>query len=118
MSCVVKADGSVYGSWFMLADMCFVSPQPCAWDNASSLALCCETITGSDTPGAVELAQWFDGLNDTPAWRQLLSERHGCDVIALAHFLPHQVCCERGFPACSVAVGSGCRLLASCDAVC
>jgi hypothetical protein len=38
----------------------------------------------------LELAHWFDGLNDTPAWRQLLSSRHECDVIALAHFLPYQ----------------------------
>lgn len=45
---------------------------------------------GGDSAGSVELARWFDGMNDTPAWRQLIATRHQCDVIALAHFLPHQ----------------------------
>lgn len=48
------------------------------------------SVPGGDSAGSVELARWFDGMNDTPAWRQLIATRHQCDVIALAHFLPHQ----------------------------
>lgn len=58
----------------------------------------------------MELAHWFDGLNDTPAWRQLLSSRHECDVIALAHFLPYQALLPEKrylyYPPLAKAVGS------------
>ena len=49
--------------------------------------------TGGDVPGSLELAEWFDNLNDTPAWSEVLAGRggDGCDVLSFSHFLPHQV---------------------------
>jgi predicted phosphohydrolase len=43
---------------------------------------------GSQRHGSLELAQWFDSLNDGPIWDDLLRTRHECDVISFSHFLP------------------------------
>ena len=41
--------------------------------------------------GSAALAEWFDSLNDGPAWEALLAERPRCDVVSVSHFLPRQV---------------------------
>lgn len=43
---------------------------------------------GASENGSLELARWFDDLNDG-LWNEEL--RCGCDVISFAHFLPFQV---------------------------
>ena len=43
---------------------------------------------GASADGALELAQWFDALNEG-LWDESL--RRDCDVISFSHFLPHQV---------------------------
>lgn len=43
-------------------------------------------VPGGDQPGSVELAQWFDALNDGPEWQALLATRQECDVISFSHF--------------------------------
>ena len=43
---------------------------------------------GASENGALELARWFDGLNEG-AWDPCL--RGDCDVVSFSHFLPHQV---------------------------
>ena len=50
----------------------------------------CFTAAGQGVHGSLEIAEWFDKQNKT-GWQELLQQRQGCDVISLAHFLPHQV---------------------------
>ncbi len=50
----------------------------------------CFTAAGQGVHGSLEIAEWFDKQNQT-GWQELLQQRQGCDVISLAHFLPHQV---------------------------
>ena len=45
---------------------------------------------GGQALGSEALAAWFDALNDTPEWAELLAERPCVDVISASHFLPHQ----------------------------
>lgn len=40
--------------------------------------------------GSLELAAWFDRMNDTPQWEALLGCRDTCDVVSFSHFLPLQ----------------------------
>jgi len=56
----------------------------CAWPEEHENLL----PRGSQRHGSVELAQWFDSLNDGPLWDELLRTRHECDVISFSHFLP------------------------------
>ncbi|DBB02386.1 TPA: hypothetical protein ACH3X3_011389 [Trebouxia sp. C0006] len=48
-----------------------------------------DTGPGQGVHGSLEIAEWFDKQNKT-GWQELLQQRQGCDVISLAHFLPHQ----------------------------
>lgn len=50
----------------------------------------CFTAAGQGVHGSLEIAEWFDKQNQT-GWQELLQQKQGCDVITLAHFLPHQV---------------------------
>jgi hypothetical protein len=43
---------------------------------------------GGGAPGARALAEWADRQNETPAWRSMLADRAGADVLAFSHFLP------------------------------
>ncbi|KAH7622687.1 putative CDP-diacylglycerol--serine O-phosphatidyltransferase 2 [Nannochloris sp. 'desiccata'] len=56
----------------------------CTWPDENENLL----PPGSQRHGSVELAQWFDSLNDGPIWDELLKTRHDCDVISFSHFLP------------------------------
>ena len=40
--------------------------------------------------GSLEIAAWFDKQNEA-GWEAVLQTKSGCDIISLAHFLPHQV---------------------------
>ena len=40
--------------------------------------------------GSLEIAAWFDKQNEAD-WEDVLQTKSGCDIISLAHFLPHQV---------------------------
>lgn len=44
-------------------------------------------IPGSSKTGSLQLAEWFDSLNDGVRDE---AQRSGCDVISMSHFLPHQ----------------------------
>ncbi len=44
---------------------------------------------GSLRHGSVELAEWFDRLNDGAVWEEILKTRAECDVISFSHFLPY-----------------------------
>lgn len=46
--------------------------------------------SGHGVQGCEELAHWFDKQNQNN-WQSMLQARQNCDVISLAHFLPHQV---------------------------
>ena len=50
---------------------------------------CCR-MPGGHVSGSLELAEWFDRLNDEDTWRAVLASRAECDVISFSHFLPHQ----------------------------
>ena len=47
-------------------------------------------VTGRGIQGSLQIAEWFDSQNEE-GWEGLLQAKQGCDVISLAHFLPHQV---------------------------
>lgn len=49
-----------------------------------------ETGPGRGIQGSLQIAEWFDSQNEE-GWEGLLQAKQGCDVISLAHFLPHQV---------------------------
>lgn len=44
---------------------------------------------GQGRQGSYEIAEWFDQQNEA-GWEGLLQASRGCDIISLAHFLPHQ----------------------------
>lgn len=46
--------------------------------------------SGNGKQGSIEIAEWFDKQNEA-GWEDVLQTKRGCDVISLAHFLPHQV---------------------------
>lgn len=46
--------------------------------------------SGNGKQGSIEIAEWFDRQN-AAGWEDVLQTKRGCDVISLAHFLPHQV---------------------------
>ncbi|DBA84082.1 TPA: hypothetical protein ACH3X1_006563 [Trebouxia sp. C0004] len=48
-----------------------------------------DTGPGQGVQGSLDIAEWFDKQNQT-GWQELLQQKQGCDVISLAHFLPHQ----------------------------
>lgn len=47
-------------------------------------------VPGAGSPGSMLTADWFDSLNDSPAWEDALASRQDADVISFSHFLPHQ----------------------------
>lgn len=49
-----------------------------------------ELASGNGRQGSIEIAEWFDKQNEA-GWQDVLQTKRGCDVISLAHFLPHQV---------------------------
>lgn len=48
-------------------------------------------LVGGEVSGSIELAAWFDSLNEGSSWDHMLQERDECDVISFSHFLPLQV---------------------------
>ena len=50
----------------------------------------CYHNAGKGVQGSLQIAEWFDEQNEE-GWSHVLQARQGCDVISLAHFLPHQV---------------------------
>ena len=50
----------------------------------------CAVAPGQGKQGSYEIAEWFDQQNEG-GWEGLMQAKKGCDVISLAHFLPHQV---------------------------
>lgn len=46
------------------------------------------SVPGGGAPGSLDLAEWFDEMNDASLWSELLATRSECDVISFSHFLP------------------------------
>ncbi|KAL4428836.1 hypothetical protein ABPG77_005274 [Micractinium sp. CCAP 211/92] len=86
-------------------------PPPSPW-TVSDYSACKwpQSVPGGSRHGSLELAQWFDSMNDSPAWQRMLATRHGCDVVSFSHFLPHQALLPEKrylyYPGLTKAVGS------------
>ena len=48
-----------------------------------------EHLPGGSIHGSIDLAEWFDNLNNGLEWGEMLSTRDECNVITFSHFLPN-----------------------------